>query len=348
MDRLQVLKAHTHRYQSQPSLQTNCSLPIIPYVRAFGNREAIVAAFPSRYANSGCSNHKQQKGYPAKENKRIDSKRTAKQCRHRENARTEEDGALRATSRFALLPENGQPNNSIQRDETGEQRTTSLRVSRQSAEKNGAKRIITQSGATQNACKAWSAAYLACGFSFLAGLGLASSAFFSTFLTAALTYLVVSAASFGAAPSATKKPEGNLFGRLQNCRMPSQLRGLRTQQPARYGGAPLQAPHRVNRGEKGLTFLTTPDSFFAGAFFFVTPVGPLPLTLSAAFFLVLGLVDFLRVVAGAVSTTGKTRGLEWPVWDRVPSRAIAAILGRDMLWWWYLCWLRCVRGPWSE
>lgn len=75
-------------------------------------------------------------------------------------------------------------------------------------------------------------------------------------------------------------------------------------------------------GPERRTFLVTPPSFLGAAFFLVTPVG------FAAVFLVveaalvdLGLV-FVRLTAGAVSTTGKTRGLELPVAERVPSRAI--------------------------
>ena len=90
----------------------------------------------------------------------------------------------------------------------------------------------------------------------------------------------------------------------------------------------------VRRGGelRQLTFLTTPGSFLAGAFFLVTPAGFLALRASVTFFLVLGLVLFLRVVAGAVSMMGKTRGLEWPVADRVPSRGIAAV---DLWWCWF-------------
>lgn len=70
------------------------------------------------------------------------------------------------------------------------------------------------------------------------------------------------------------------------------------------------------------TFLATPLSFLGAAFFLVTPVGlaPLASALAAAF-----LGAALRLMVGAVSTTGTTRGLELPVADRV-SRAISAVL----------------------
>lgn len=61
------------------------------------------------------------------------------------------------------------------------------------------------------------------------------------------------------------------------------------------------------------TFLTTLLSFLGAAVFLVTPVGFAPAFLVAGFLL----------IAGAVSTCWKTRGLELPVADRVPSRAIA-------------------------
>lgn len=61
------------------------------------------------------------------------------------------------------------------------------------------------------------------------------------------------------------------------------------------------------------TFLTTLLSFLGAADFLVTPVGFAPAFLAAGFLL----------IAGAVSTCWKTRGLELPVADRVPSRAIA-------------------------
>ena len=72
--------------------------------------------------------------------------------------------------------------------------------------------------------------------------------------------------------------------------------------------------------------------FFVVAFFLVTPAGLLPVT-GAAFF-ALGLVAFLRTTAGAVSTCWKTRGVEWPVCERVPSRAMVMIV----LW--------CCGGGW--
>jgi hypothetical protein len=75
-----------------------------------------------------------------------------------------------------------------------------------------------------------------------------------------------------------------------------------------------------------LAALTTPfalaatDGFLAGAAFLVTPTG-LP-ALGTAFVLreAAGLV---RLMVGPVSTLVKTRGLEWPVCERVPSRAMA-------------------------
>lgn len=62
------------------------------------------------------------------------------------------------------------------------------------------------------------------------------------------------------------------------------------------------------------TFLTTLLSFLGAAVFFVTPVGFAPAFLVAGFLL----------IVGAVSTCWKTRGVELPVADRVPSRAIAS------------------------
>ena len=69
------------------------------------------------------------------------------------------------------------------------------------------------------------------------------------------------------------------------------------------------------------TLATAPS--FLGAFFLVTPVGlaPLASVLGTAFFLGAA----LRVMVGAVSTTGTTRGLELPVCDRV-ARAMSAML----------------------
>ena len=73
-----------------------------------------------------------------------------------------------------------------------------------------------------------------------------------------------------------------------------------------------------------VTFLATPVSFL-GAFFLVTPVGlaPLASALGAAAFLGAA----LRLMVGAVSMTGTTRGLELPVADRV-SRAMS----EDLVW----------------
>ena len=70
------------------------------------------------------------------------------------------------------------------------------------------------------------------------------------------------------------------------------------------------------------TLVAVVGSFLVTAFFLVTPVGLAPLT--AGTFFVLALVVFLRVMAGAVSTVGKMRGLELPVAERVPSRGIMA------------------------
>lgn len=61
------------------------------------------------------------------------------------------------------------------------------------------------------------------------------------------------------------------------------------------------------------TLLTTLLSFLGAAVFFVTPVGLAAAFLEAGFLL----------IVGAVSTCWKMRGLELPVADRVPSRAIA-------------------------
>lgn len=71
-----------------------------------------------------------------------------------------------------------------------------------------------------------------------------------------------------------------------------------------------------------LAFFATVLSFF-GAAFLVTPVGLAPFAgaaLGSSAAAGLGLVVLLT--AGAVSTTGKTRGLELPVDDRVPSRGM--------------------------
>lgn len=64
------------------------------------------------------------------------------------------------------------------------------------------------------------------------------------------------------------------------------------------------------------TLVTTLLSFLGAAVFLVTPVGFTPAFLAAGFLL----------IVGAVSTCWKTRGLELPVADRVPSRAIATDL----------------------
>jgi hypothetical protein len=77
---------------------------------------------------------------------------------------------------------------------------------------------------------------------------------------------------------------------------------------------------------KGLkhTFFATP-SFLGAAFFLVTPVGFAAFAGlgTAAFLGALGLV--VRLTAGAVSTTGKTRGLALPVCERVPSRGMLVL-----------------------
>lgn len=66
-----------------------------------------------------------------------------------------------------------------------------------------------------------------------------------------------------------------------------------------------------------LTFLATPLSLLGPVFLvLVTPAG------LAAGVLVVVFARGLRLMAGAVSTGWKTRGLELPVADRVPSRAI--------------------------
>lgn len=86
------------------------------------------------------------------------------------------------------------------------------------------------------------------------------------------------------------------------------------------------------------TLVATPSFLGAAAFFLVTPVGFAALTLGPGLVVVdavvavgdffagaaLGLV--VRLMAGAVSTVWKTRGLELPVADRVPSRGIFAFV----------------------
>lgn len=58
-------------------------------------------------------------------------------------------------------------------------------------------------------------------------------------------------------------------------------------------------------------------SFLGRPAFLVTPTG-----LAPAFLVVVVFVRGFRSIAGDVSTVWKTRGLELPVADRVPSRAI--------------------------
>lgn len=65
-----------------------------------------------------------------------------------------------------------------------------------------------------------------------------------------------------------------------------------------------------------LTFLATPLSLGPAFLVLVTPAGLAPGVLVVVF------ARGLRLIAGAVSTDWKTRGLELPVDDRVPSRAI--------------------------
>lgn len=97
---------------------------------------------------------------------------------------------------------------------------------------------------------------------------------------------------------------------------------------ARVSFTPALAASRAGRPAR-LTFSAAPLSFL-GAFLLVTPVGPAPFASAlagAAFFLVAVLGLAVRLMAGAVSTTVKTRGLELPVCERVervPSRAIFA------------------------
>lgn len=71
-----------------------------------------------------------------------------------------------------------------------------------------------------------------------------------------------------------------------------------------------------------LTFLTTALSFLGPVFLvlvLVTPAGLAPGVLVVVF------ARGLRVMVGAVSIGWKTRGLELPVDDRVPSRAILQV-----------------------
>lgn len=75
---------------------------------------------------------------------------------------------------------------------------------------------------------------------------------------------------------------------------------------------PQRPGHRCDGTQQRRTFSTTPFFFLGAAVFFVTPVGFAAAFLDAGFLL----------IAGAVSTCWKTRGLELPVADRVPSRAI--------------------------
>lgn len=115
----------------------------------------------------------------------------------------------------------------------------------------------------------------------------------SVFLTAALTYATLSACDLNSP---------RRHGQNNNPVRPHRSREATGHPPARR--APLQRR----------TFLTTLLSFLGAADFLVTPVGFAPAFLAAGFLL----------IAGAVSTCWKTRGLELPVADRVPSRAIAS------------------------
>lgn len=105
----------------------------------------------------------------------------------------------------------------------------------------------------------------------------------------------------------------------------------------RHDKQAMLGPYQMRQDEEDRakhTLVATPSFLGAAAFFLVTPVG------FAAFALATGLVvvvvavvavgDFfalglvVRLMAGAVSTVWKTRGLELPVADRVPSRGIFA------------------------
>ena len=73
-------------------------------------------------------------------------------------------------------------------------------------------------------------------------------------------------------------------------------------------------------GEGAHTFFTTAGSFFGAPLFFAAGLAAalLALVSGASFFLVV----LVRLITGAVSTVGRTRGLALPVDERVPSRAI--------------------------
>lgn len=98
---------------------------------------------------------------------------------------------------------------------------------------------------------------------------------------------------------------------------PSQTRGNKQRPVATRAGQVKEVSGGVIRRRASIqqrrTFFTTLLSFLGAAVFFVTPVGFAPAFLAAGFLL----------IVGAVSTCWKTRGLELPVADRVPSRAIA-------------------------
>lgn len=90
-----------------------------------------------------------------------------------------------------------------------------------------------------------------------------------------------------------------------------------------------------------LTLVATLSFFGGGAFFLVTPVGFAPLILAVSELVVLVVSDLLvlglvvRLMAGAVSTAWKMRGLELPVAERVPSRAMIVIVwGFGVIWFW--------------
>lgn len=81
-------------------------------------------------------------------------------------------------------------------------------------------------------------------------------------------------------------------------------------------------------GESGIsTYQRTLVAGLVAGLDLVTPAGLAALVLGAA----LGLVVVLRLVTGAVSTVSKTRGLELPVCERVPSRGMMT----NVWWWWW-------------
>lgn len=99
------------------------------------------------------------------------------------------------------------------------------------------------------------------------------------------------------------------------------------------------SPTKIGLGDRAIackkkpkkpTFAATP-SFLAGAFFLVMPEGFTLLIFATrpsflvAVLLVLGFV--VRLMVGAVSIAWKMRGLELPVAERVPSRAMVSERG---------------------